>query len=114
MGSFRTKFFFREKLLKVVNLLYNATEWVRILETIKKYFFLSKIFCFFFWKKMTFAKTAKDRKFVVGCNWVSRISQNVDEVVSSWKKKFGFSEKKLWVFLQTAKSSQFDAESNRL
>ncbi len=65
-------------------------------------------------KKWIFQKPLKVKVIVVGCNWISKISQNVEKVASSWKKKTGFSKKKLWVFLQTAKSSQFDAESNRL
>ena len=46
-----------------------------------------------FWNKLTFLKTAKDKKFVVGCNWISKISENVDKVASSWEKKIGFSKK---------------------
>ena len=67
-----------------------------------------------FLKKNWFFQTPpKIKIIVVGCKWISKISQNVEKVASSWKKKIGFSKKKLWVFLQTAKSSQFDAECNR-
>ena len=38
-GSFRTKTFFKEKLLKVANLLYNATEWMKVLKLFKICFF---------------------------------------------------------------------------
>ena len=46
-----------------------------------------------FSKKLTFLKTAEDKKFVVGCNWIKKISQNVEKVASSWDKKIGFSKK---------------------
>ena len=46
-----------------------------------------------FSRKLTFFKTAEDKKFVVGCNWISRISQNVEKVASSWDKKICFSKK---------------------
>ena len=111
MGSFRTKTFFKEKLLKVANLLYIATDWIHFSECSKFGFFMWNIWIF--WNKLTFLKTAKDKKFIVGCIWFSKISENVDKVASSWEKKIGFFEKKLWVFLQIAESSQFDAESNQ-
>ena len=67
-----------------------------------------------FLKKNWFFQTPPNIKIiVVGCNWISKISQNVEEVASSWKKKIGLSKKIYWVFLQTAKGSQFDAECNR-
>ena len=65
-----------------------------------------------FSKKTTFLKTAQNEKVVVGCNWTSKISQNVEKVPSSWEKKIGFSKKNPWVFFKTAKSNQFDAECN--
>ena len=65
-------------------------------------------------KKLLFQKPLKIKIIVVGCNWISKISRNVEKVASSWKKKIGFSKKIYWVFLQTAKGSQFDAECNRI
>ena len=65
-------------------------------------------------KNWLFQKPLKIKIIVVGCNWITKISQNDEKVASSWKKKIGFSEKKLWVFLQTAKSSHIDAECNRI
>ena len=112
MGSFRKKTFFKEKLLKVANSLYVATEWIKVLKIFKIWFFPGKIYEFFE-KKWLFQKPLKINIIVVGCNWISKISQNVEKVASSWKKKIGFSKKIYWVFLQTAKSSQFDAECNR-
>ena len=93
MGSFRTKTFFTEKLLKVANSLYIATEWIIFSKCSKFGFFQVKYKGF--WKKLTFFKTAKDKKIVVGCNWFSKISQNVEKVASSWEKKIGFSKNNL-------------------
>ena len=65
-------------------------------------------------KNWLFQKPLKIKIIVVGCNWISKISQNVEKVASSWKKKIGFSKKNFEFFLQTAKSNRFDAECNRL
>ena len=113
MGSFRTKTFFKEKLLKVANSLYNATEWVRFLKTFKIWFFEVK-YMGFLKKNWLFQKPLKIKINVVGCNWISKISQSVGKVASSWKKTIGFSKKIYWTFLQTAKGSKFDAECNRI
>ena len=42
-------------------------------------------------------ETAKDKMFVLGCNWISKISQKVGKLAPSWKKDL-FSEEKTWVF----------------
>ena len=97
MGSFRKKTFFKEKLLKVANSLYVATEGIKVLKIFKIWFFLGKIYEFFE-KKWLFQKPLKINIIVVGCNWISKISQNVEKVASSWKKKIGFSKKKLFFF----------------
>ena len=88
-------------MLKVANLLYDATEWIKVLNLFRICFFLGKLNVFF-WKKLTFLKSAKDKKFVVGCNWISQIFQNVEKVAYSWGKKIGFSKKQSWVLLRTA------------
>ena len=82
-------------------------------QIVQNLFFLGKVYGFF-WIKLTFLKSAKDRKFVVGCNWISQISQNVEKVAYPWEKKIGFSKKQSWVLLRTAESSQFDAKRNQL
>ena len=82
-------------------------------QIVQNLFLLGKINVFF-WKKLTFLKSAKDKKFFVGCNWISQISQNVEKVAYSWEKKIGFSKKQSWVLLRTAENSQFDAECNQL
>ena len=78
-------------MLKVANLLYIATEWINFSKCSNFGFFMWNLWIF--WNKWTFLKTAKDKKFVVGCNWISKISENVDKVASSWEKKIGFSKK---------------------
>ena len=51
-------------------------------------------------EQMTFLKkNPKDKNFVIGCNWNSKVSQNVKKVVSSWKKDWIF-KKRSWVFFE--------------
>ena len=64
-------------------------------------------------KQLTFLKIAKDKNLIIGCNWKSKVPQNVKKVVSS-RKKFWIFEKRCWVFFEKSpKSSQFDEESNQ-
>ena len=67
-----------------------------------------------FSKKMTFLKTAEDKKVVVGCNWTSKISQNVEKVPSSWEKKIGFSKKNLELFLKPLKATNLMQNATEL
>ena len=48
-------------------------------------------------KNCDYLKTANDKKFVLGCNWISKNSQKVEKLAPSWKKDL-FSEEKSWVF----------------
>ena len=65
----------------------------------------------FFEKKLSFSyKIAKGSKFTVECNWISKISQNVRNLASFWKK-VGFL-KKILSFLKTANGSKFAVECN--
>ncbi len=47
-------------------------------------------------KNCDYLKTANDKKFVLGCNWISKISQKVEKLAPSWEKNL-FSEEKFWV-----------------
>ena len=67
-------------------------------------FFLGRTYGFFF--KMTFLKTAKDKEFVVRCNWIRKNYKNVEKVAASWEKKIGFSNKN-WPFKKSAKDKKF-------
>ena len=61
-----------------------------------------------FFEKNWFCRNRQRQKFVVGCNWIIKISQNVQKLVSSSKKMVV--QNLSWVFLETAKSNQFDAD----
>ena len=62
-------------------------------------------------KKLWFSyKIAKGSKFTVECNWISKISQNVRNLASFWKK-IGFS-RKISSFLTTANGSKVAVECN--
>ena len=58
-----------------------------------------------------FLRTANDEKFVLGCNWISKISQKVEKLFLSWKKRLVFC-RKILSFLKTAKGSKFAVECN--
>ena len=53
-------------------------------------------------KKLDFVGIAKGSKFTVECNWMSKISQNLRNLVSSWKNKLVF-RKNSWFFLNSPK-----------
>ena len=66
-----------------------------------------------FQKKMIFFKIVENSKFAVKCDWISDISQHVTKK-RDFENKIGYLEKKSWVWLKNAKSSQFDAGCNRI
>ena len=81
---------FFQKLLKVTNLLINATDILRILKVFKKWILVEKKDCFLE-KNFSTLDNANGRKLAVECNWFSEISQNVEIL--------GFLMKKTrWVF----------------
>ena len=61
-----------------------------------------------FFEKNWFCRNRQRQKFVVGCNWIIKISQNVQKLVSSSKKMVV--QNLSWVFLETAESNHFDAD----
>ena len=71
--------------------------WKSIIsQNVQKLVLLNGISVFFEKKKWYSQKTAKGNKFTVECNWISKISQNVRNLASSWKKLV--SRKESWVF----------------
>ena len=42
-------------------------------------------------------RTANDKNFVSGCNWISKICQKVEKLAPSWKRDLVSGEKS-WVF----------------
>ncbi len=62
-------------------------------------------------KFVIFLKTANDVKVVLGCNWISKISQKVEKLAPSWGKRFVFRRKNR-SFLKTDKGSEFAGECN--
>ncbi len=91
-------------MLKVANSLYIATEWIKVLKMFQFWLFSGKKLSFSK-KNWFFQKPLKIKIIVVGCNWITKISQNVEKVASSWKKKIGFSEKNFEFFCKPLKAA---------
>ena len=49
-------------------------------------------------------RTAKDKKIVLGCNWIRKIPQKVEKLDPSWNKDMFFEEKS-WVFLKPLRAA---------
>ena len=73
-------------------------------QNVQNLVFLGKIYEFF-GKNWLFQKTPKIKLIVVGCKWISKISQNVEKMASSWKKKIGFSKKNFNFFCKPLKAA---------
>ena len=53
-------------------------------------------------KKLKFFEIAKGSKFAKKCDWISKISQNVQNL-GFFNKVDGFLEKKYWIFSKSLK-----------
>ena len=73
-------------------------------QNVQNLVFLGKIYGFF-GKNWLFQKPPKINITVVGWNWISKISQNVENVASSWKEKIGFSKKIFEFFSKPLKAA---------
>ena len=88
---------------------YNATEIVKLLETLESWVLFRKEMGF--WKKiLDILKTANCCKFVTECNWKVKFLETL-EILVLFEKELGFS-KKILDFLKTVKGTKFAVQCN--
>ena len=93
---------------KLKILLLDATEKVRPLKTLKNYFLLEKKIGFSEKKSWVFSKTAKSiNQFDAECNWIGKISQNVQNFCFFFKKQRLVFRKSSCFFLKSLKVANF-------
>ena len=107
MGFSKNKLWFCRNRQKLKILLLDATEVVRLLKTLENCFLLEKKIGFSKKKSLVFSETAKSiNQFDAECNWISKISQNVQNFCFFfWKNRDWYFEKIL-AFPKIAKSSK--------
>ena len=68
-----------------------------------------------FFKKKKTLENGTSSKFVVECDWDSKISQNVHHLIFWKKNKWSFGEKTLFFhFFKTSKCINYSVECNRI
>ncbi len=87
------------ELLKVVNLMLNSTETVKISQSAQKLSFHKKL-DIFRKKILNDSKITKGRIFSVGCKWNDKILQNVRNL-GFFKTNYGFFWKRVLNFLES-------------